>query len=306
MSLLLSECVIPRIPAKHNGPRIPETSAVVNALFIHRREFARCRIWCANRQYELSVRAGVGARRDAYRLVSFCASGFSRCIPVSTSSTASKSVRADSVKNRLKAAIASEPKARAKVLTAALKVFRKKGLSGCSVEDLLQEGPVSRGSFYQYFQSKYDVAAALFKHLQSILVDMTRGVSAGERDPLRRVQNVFQVYMQLQIEIGWLYAMLLVEAKRPDSPMAQVREELLDNAARLIDRTLRDIQARDLHSDVYVVLLLAIEELTLRAHQKGPFKQADADHIRAVMIPMVQRALAQAGDTLLELPVSSK
>lgn len=224
---------------------------------------------------------------------------------MSTPSPASKPARADSVKNRLKAAIAAEPKARAKVLSAALKVFRKKGLSGCSVEDLLQEGPVSRGSFYQYFQSKYDVAAALFKHLQQILVDMTRGSSAGERDPLKRVQNVFQVYMQLQIEIGWLYAMLLVEAKQPGSPLAQVREDLLSNATRLIDRTMRDIQGRELHPDVYCVLLLAIEELTLRAHQRGTFKQVDADRIRAVMIPIVQRAFARPGDALLDLPLGA-
>ena len=204
----------------------------------------------------------------------------------------------------MKIAIAAEPKARAKVLTAALKVFRKRGLSGCSVEDLLQEGPVSRGSFYLYFQSKYDVAAALFKHLQNILVGMTREASMGERDPLKRVQNVFQAYMQLQIEIGWLYAMLLVEAKQPGSPLAEVREELLSNAMRLIDRTMRDIQGRDLHPDVYCVLLLAIEEMTLRAHQRGSFKQADADRIRTVMIPLVQRAFAREGDPLMEWPTA--
>lgn len=220
---------------------------------------------------------------------------------MSTPSPIPKRPRNDTVKARLKAAIALEPKARAKVLNAAVTVFRKKGLSGCSVEDLLQTGSVSRGSFYQYFQSKYDVAAALFRHIQQIVVEMTRTASAGEREPQARLRNAFQVYMQLQIEIGWLYAMLLVEAKQPGSPLALVREEILDNATRLIDRTMRDLRGRALATEVYCVLILAIEELTLRAHQKGAFRQADADRIRNVMLPIVQRALAEPGDPLLDM-----
>lgn len=219
-------------------------------------------------------------------------------------STGKDATRKEAVKARLKAAIALEPKARAKVLTAAITVFRKKGVSGCTVEDLLQTGSVSRGSFYQYFQSKFDVAAALFRHLQQILVEMTRTASAGEREPLTRLQNAFQVYMQLQIEVGWLYAMLMVEAKQPTSPLAAVREEVLNNAIRLIDRTMRDLQGRALEPDVYCALILTIEELTLRAHQQGAFKAADAERIRGVMLPIVQRTLARPGEALLELPIA--
>jgi len=217
--------------------------------------------------------------------------------------TGNDASRKEAVKARLKAAIALEPKARAKVLTAAITVFRKKGVGGCTVEDLLQTGTVSRGSFYQYFQSKFDVAAALFRHLQQILVEMTRTASAGEREPLTRLQNAFQVYMQLQIDVGWLYAMLMVEAKQPTSPLAAVREEVLSNAIRLIDRTMRDLQGRALEPDVYCALILTIEELTLRAHQQGTFKAADAERIRSVMLPIVQRTLARPGESLLELPV---
>lgn len=218
---------------------------------------------------------------------------------------ASRRSRTDTIKARLKNAIAAEPKARAKVLTAALTVFRKKGLAGTSVEDLLQEGPVSRGSFYQYFQSKYDVGAALFQHMQEILVDMTRAVSAGERQPLVRVSNVFDVYMQMQLELGWLYAMLLAEAKQPTSPLAQVREVMLVKATQLINRTFQDIQGRTMDVEVYEALMLAIEELTLRAHQRGTFKQADADQIRRVMLPIIQRTFAQPGEPLLEMPASA-
>ncbi len=210
--------------------------------------------------------------------------------------------RTADMKSRLKDAIAAEPPARAKVLSAAIRVLRKKGLAECSVEDLLVEGSVSRGSFYQYFQSKYDVAAALFRHMQQILISLSRGISGGERQPLARLENNFRIYLHAQTQLGWLYAMLLAEAKQPGSPLATARNELLDTMTALIDRSLRDMQDRAVEPDVIRALLLAMEELTLLVHQRGEFSEREARHIRDVMLPIIQRTLALPGEPLLDLP----
>lgn len=229
-------------------------------------------------------------------------------MPAPTPASADDSLRPDDkpaagdMKSRLKDAIAAEPPARAKVLTAAIKVLRKKGLAGCSVEDLLVEGSVSRGSFYQYFQSKFDVAAALFRHMQQILISLSRGISTGERQPVARLKNTFTIYLQAQTQLGWLYAMLLAEAKQPGSPLAAARGELLETMTALIDRSLQDMQGRSVEPDVIRALLLAMEELTLLVHQRGEFSEREASHIRDVMLPIIQRALALPGEALLDLP----
>lgn len=207
------------------------------------------------------------------------------------------------IRQRLKDAIATEPPARARILAAAIKVFQKKGLASSSVEDLLVAAPASRGSFYQYFQNKHDVAAALFRHMQQLLIILCREASGGERQPAVRLQNTFRVYLQAQEDLGGLYAMLLAEAKQPGSALAAARWDVLETATALIERSLLDMQGRAVEPDVIRALLLAMEELTLLVYQRSAFSAQQAEHIRRVMLPIIQRALALPGDSLMELPL---
>lgn len=206
-----------------------------------------------------------------------------------------------SFQNRLRDSLRGQGRSKGKLLLAAMEVFAAKGLEVCTVEDLLQQGGVSRGSFYQHFQNKYEVAAVLFEQLQDTLTTVIRERSSGEREPLKRLQNAFDVYMETQIQIGGLYALLLGESKRSDSPLALARARVNQRMADIIVDTIAILQGRHIEPDVILVLILALEELTLEVHRRGPFTPDQAQHIRAVMLPILQRTMAPPGTPLLEV-----
>jgi TetR/AcrR family transcriptional regulator, transcriptional repressor for nem operon len=51
---------------------------------------------------------------------------------------------------------------RARVLAAAARLFREKGVDGVGVADLMKEAGLTHGGFYNHFQSKEELAAAAF------------------------------------------------------------------------------------------------------------------------------------------------
>ena len=227
---------------------------------------------------------------------------------VTQSNPAQASVKPLNAKNleaRLKKTIAEQASVRAKILSGAVRVLRKKGLNNCSVEDILLAAEISRGSFYQYFQNKYDVAATLLKYVQTILIQLAQEASIGERRPSVRMANTFDVYVNAQTQLGWLYSMLLAEAKQIGSPLASVREELFSTMIALIDSSITNLQGRKVEKDVFRALLYAVEDLMLFKQSQGKFSDADASHVRAVMQPIVQRTLAMQGDELLSLPLAN-
>jgi AcrR family transcriptional regulator len=90
---------------------------------------------------------------------------------------------------------------RAVLLTAAAKVFERKGYAGSSISDILKEGDLTRGALYFHFESKEELARAIVNEQFSWrelntdltanpvqqLIDMSyRFVEALQRDPMIR------------------------------------------------------------------------------------------------------------------------
>jgi len=65
-----------------------------------------------------------------------------------------------------------------KLLVSAAEVFRRKGWHGATVDDIIKEAGVSRGSFYVYFENKQDVFERIIAPILDILFE-----EAGRRRP---------------------------------------------------------------------------------------------------------------------------
>ena len=75
-----------------------------------------------------------------------------------------------------------------KIVTAAVRLLRKRGYSGTTIEDICAESGVKRGNLYFYFRSKEELARealgfAAQRHLPFFLELME-----DEPDPLRQVE----------------------------------------------------------------------------------------------------------------------
>jgi AcrR family transcriptional regulator len=65
------------------------------------------------------------------------------------------------------------------ILQAADRVFRRKGVSGASVNDVTEEADVAYGSFYNHFKTMDDVVAAVAEKTIKAVVDKTRQILMG-------------------------------------------------------------------------------------------------------------------------------
>ena len=77
-----------------------------------------------------------------------------------------------------------EEVARNMIIAGAARVFTIKGLRAASVEDLLEAANVSRRTFYRLFQSKDDVALALYNFGTRGLIESWGRAIASSSDPI--------------------------------------------------------------------------------------------------------------------------
>jgi AcrR family transcriptional regulator len=98
---------------------------------------------------------------------------------------------------------------RAKLLAAARKVFAEKGLGAATARDIVRETDLATGTFYNYFDSKEEVFAALVEELET----KARGaVRARRREPGRtveeRVEAAYRAYFDLVVEERELFQVM--------------------------------------------------------------------------------------------------
>ena len=83
------------------------------------------------------------------------------------------------------------------LLEKGLKVMWSKGYNGTSVNDIVKEAEVPKGSFYFYFKSKEDFAVkALKNYFQTIVLPGTEILDNKELAPLVRLNQFFELKKQ--------------------------------------------------------------------------------------------------------------
>jgi len=73
---------------------------------------------------------------------------------------------------------------RRRILSAAGKLFRAQGFDQTSVDRIVAAAEVAKGTFYQYFQAKIDVALALGSEAQQQSLEEIRSKLAAGKSPL--------------------------------------------------------------------------------------------------------------------------
>jgi AcrR family transcriptional regulator len=98
---------------------------------------------------------------------------------------------------------------RAKLLTAARKVFAEKGLGAATARDIVRETDLATGTFYNYFDSKEELFTAL---LDELAEKARARVRARRREPGRTVEQcveaAYLAYFELVLEERELFEVL--------------------------------------------------------------------------------------------------
>src|SRR5204863_4624 len=83
-----------------------------------------------------------------------------------------------------------------------------------TVEDLLAAAGVSRRTFYRLYQSKEDVAEALYHLGTEALLDACRQAVSRETEPLEQLQGCIDTHLRNAHDLGRLVFVLGGEAQR--------------------------------------------------------------------------------------------
>jgi AcrR family transcriptional regulator len=191
---------------------------------------------------------------------------------------------------------------RGRILTGAMQAFQERGVPATTVEHILRSAGVSRGTFYEYFENKEDVLSSVFAYSVHLLVERIRAAIADVEDPAVKVERSIDAYLAMQLEQGRLIQGMWVEALRPGSRMAEMREWAIQNVIEFIDSSVFTAQHRRADPLVYRGLLASIEGLTMYFQDRGAMNAAGAQLIRRVIIPIIGRTMALPGDPVPDLP----
>lgn len=75
-----------------------------------------------------------------------------------------------------------------KIISAATKVFAKKGFFTARISDIAKEAKVADGTIYLYFNNKYDILLSVFEEEVSKIVEKTDKLLSNEEDPQKMLE----------------------------------------------------------------------------------------------------------------------
>jgi len=75
-----------------------------------------------------------------------------------------------------------------KIISAATKVFAKKGFFTARISDIAKEAKVADGTIYLYFNNKYDILLSVFEEEVGKIVEKTDKLLSAEDDPKKMLE----------------------------------------------------------------------------------------------------------------------
>lgn len=87
---------------------------------------------------------------------------------------------------------------RNEILDIAWKLFHTKGYEKCTVNDILKEVDIAKGTFYYYFKSKEEVLDAIVLRYKEIVI--TRAEKIIEKDDMNPIEKLMQAIMAMRID----------------------------------------------------------------------------------------------------------
>jgi AcrR family transcriptional regulator len=199
-----------------------------------------------------------------------------------------------------------EDVARNMIIAGGARVFAAKGIRAASVEDLLDASKVSRRTFYRLFESKEDVALALYNFGTTQLVESWRRALASATDTFEQWARCIDVHLQNALVMGRLIFVLGGEATRQESPLHARRMEVHDILVDL----LRGANPELAKVDPLLVraTLFALEAVTRQVLTDGDegrrVSPAALDRARKVMNRLVTAGFRGEGPGIAPLPLS--
>jgi len=137
------------------------------------------------------------------------------------------------------------PSLREKLASSAVETLHTHGFRGCSIQDITEAAGVPKGSFFNHFENKEDLAiAALRRYLDGSRTDLLlqQGVP-----PLERLKNHFTFLSERLVELGCergcMLGLFAAEMSREYPRMREELRSVFETWCEGVEAVLREAQA---------------------------------------------------------------
>lgn len=135
---------------------------------------------------------------------------------------------------------------RNEILDTAQRLFATKGYDKCTINDILNEIGIAKGTFYHYFKSKEEVLDAIIdRGTQMIKAGLNKVVS---NDKLNSFEKLFQCFLALRIE-DKMEPGLLSEIHKPEN--ALMHQKSLNSMVTEVTPILTDVVLEGVEEGVF-------------------------------------------------------
>jgi len=112
-----------------------------------------------------------------------------------------------------------------KIISAAIKVFAKKGFFTARISDIAKEAKVADGTIYIYFNNKYDILLSIFEEEIGKIFDKTQNLLAGEENPCRMLEIYTTQYLQAMKKNKNLGEVIHIELRQTNKSIKNYRNK---------------------------------------------------------------------------------
>jgi TetR/AcrR family fatty acid metabolism transcriptional regulator len=110
---------------------------------------------------------------------------------------------------------------RERILTAAERIFARRGFFAAKVSDVAKEAGVADGTIYRYFKSKDDLMISLFERPMQQVNEALREAVAGIDSPREQLRAFIKTYLQLVHDEPTAVEVLTIELRQSSKFMKE-------------------------------------------------------------------------------------
>ncbi len=197
-----------------------------------------------------------------------------------------------------RAEIGQEKRARtrAQLIAAASALFAKRSWASVTIDDLVREAGVAKGTFYVHFEDMHALTVAVADELIHSFDEMIQLRRASTSDPLLRVALGCDAFIERALEDPAWGALVARMARSNPSVGERARRRLKEDLARVLDNLPGGLSV-DLALEAAIGVVLQV----LAAIGEGRLKGAVAQPALAAVLGSIGIGKQQAATTLAKL-----
>jgi len=134
-----------------------------------------------------------------------------------------------------------------KIITAATKVFAKKGFFNARISDIAKEAKVADGTIYLYFDNKFDILLSVLEEEIGKLTEQIKKAIGDETDPEKMLAIFARKHLTAMKKNKNLAEVIQVELRQNDKLVREFRNTTFQEYINIVSDIMREGQRQQIY-----------------------------------------------------------